>query len=172
MKQWYALYVSLYSYGLEYTFIAWLDSFILRYGQWASYQTCKIAGFACTGNAESIFSATDFKRNRGLVIPASITARAWPLSDKKHIIRPWPLTSPIDLTLDLQGKVLTKMLYFNAENGNDTAILLKKIKFHNSLRDSNGYHWRTKFARFEFLISLGGRFVCIRLEGVGFPLVA
>ena len=44
--------------------------------QWASYQIRKIVGCACTGNAGSVFPATDFKGDRQLVIPACITARA------------------------------------------------------------------------------------------------
>ena len=50
---------------------------------WVSYQIRKIAGCACAGNAGNVFSATDFKGNRELAIPARITARAWPLSAKK-----------------------------------------------------------------------------------------
>ena len=50
---------------------------------WVSYQIRKIAGCACAGNAGNVFSATDFKGNRELAIPACITARAWPLSAKK-----------------------------------------------------------------------------------------
>ena len=41
---------------------------------WASYQIRKIAGCACAGNAGNVFPATDFKGNRGLAIPACITA--------------------------------------------------------------------------------------------------
>ena len=43
---------------------------------WASYQIRKIAGWACTGIAGSVFPATDFKGILWLVIPACITARA------------------------------------------------------------------------------------------------
>ena len=43
---------------------------------WGSCQMCKIAGFACAGNAGNVFPATDFRGNRWLAIPACITARA------------------------------------------------------------------------------------------------
>ena len=43
---------------------------------WASYEICKIAGCACTGNAGNVFPATNFKGNRLLAILAFITARA------------------------------------------------------------------------------------------------
>ena len=43
---------------------------------WASYQIRKIARCACARNAGNVFPATDFKGNRGLAIPACITARA------------------------------------------------------------------------------------------------
>ena len=41
-----------------------------------AYQIRKIVGCACTGNAGNVFTATDFKGNRWLAIPACITARA------------------------------------------------------------------------------------------------
>ena len=44
---------------------------------WAFYQICKIAGWACVGNAGNLFPATDYKGKRWLTIPACITARAW-----------------------------------------------------------------------------------------------
>ena len=44
--------------------------------QCTSYQIRKLAVCACAGNAGNVFSATDFKRNCGLEIPACITARA------------------------------------------------------------------------------------------------
>ena len=43
---------------------------------WTSYQIRKIADCACVGNAGSVFTATDFKGNRQLAIPARITVRA------------------------------------------------------------------------------------------------
>ena len=43
----------------------------------ASYQIRKVAGCTCVGNAGNVFPTTDFKRNRYLVIPACIMARAW-----------------------------------------------------------------------------------------------
>ena len=44
---------------------------------WATYQIRKIVAGACAGNARNDFTATDFKGNRELAIPACITARAW-----------------------------------------------------------------------------------------------
>ena len=52
---------------------------------WVSYQIRKIAGCACAGNAGSVFPITAVKGNRGLTIPACITARAWP-----HV--PWSMS--------------------------------------------------------------------------------
>ena len=43
---------------------------------WASYQTRKIAGCACAGNAGNVYPATDFKGNPQLAISTCITARA------------------------------------------------------------------------------------------------
>ena len=43
--------------------------------RWASNHISKNAGCACAGNAGNFFPATDFKGNRGLAIPACITAR-------------------------------------------------------------------------------------------------
>ena len=43
---------------------------------WISYKIRKISDCACAGNAGNVFPATDFKGNRGLTIPACITARA------------------------------------------------------------------------------------------------
>ena len=42
----------------------------------ATYQIRKIVAGACAGNARNDFTATDFKGNRELAIPACITARA------------------------------------------------------------------------------------------------
>ena len=47
-----------------------------RASQWASYQICKIAGCACSGNSANVFPATDFNGNGYLAIPACVTARA------------------------------------------------------------------------------------------------
>ena len=52
---------------------------------WASYQVRKIAGCACAGNARNVFPAIDLNGHRCLAIPALITARTWPLSDKKSV---------------------------------------------------------------------------------------
>ena len=43
---------------------------------WAYYQIRKIASCAYAGNAGNVFPATNFKGNRQLAIPTSITARA------------------------------------------------------------------------------------------------
>ena len=43
---------------------------------WTSYQIRKIAGCACAGNSVNVFPAAEFKRNRWLVVPACIMARA------------------------------------------------------------------------------------------------
>ena len=40
---------------------------------WASHQIRKIAGCACVGNVGNVFPATDFKGNRWLATPESIT---------------------------------------------------------------------------------------------------
>ena len=50
--------------------------------QCASYRIRQIAGCACSGNAGNVY--IDFTGNRGLTIPACITARA--LSDKKPMV--------------------------------------------------------------------------------------
>ena len=50
---------------------------IINISSGASYQTRKIEGCACAGNAGNIFAATDFKGNRWLAIPACIMVRAW-----------------------------------------------------------------------------------------------
>ena len=44
--------------------------------EWASCLIGKIADCACAGNAGNVFSATDFRGNRELAIPACIMARA------------------------------------------------------------------------------------------------
>ena len=48
---------------------------------WASYQICKIAGCACTGDAGNVFPATDFKGSKDFSDPdmhhgTCVTARA------------------------------------------------------------------------------------------------
>ena len=58
------------------TYIFLLPKIVWMIYQWASYQIRKIAGCACTGNAGNVFPATNFNRNRLLMIPACITARA------------------------------------------------------------------------------------------------
>ena len=44
--------------------------------QWTSCQIRKIARCACAGNAGNVFPVTDCEGNRGITIPACITARA------------------------------------------------------------------------------------------------
>ena len=69
------------------SFKCWIHRFALTYMHvcqlgrhrrtaWASYQIRRIAGCACAVNAGNDFPVTDFKGNRSLAIPVSITARA------------------------------------------------------------------------------------------------
>ena len=54
---------------------------------WASCQIRKIVGCACTGNAGNVFSATDFKGNRQLAIPAlhvGISNQQWRGKRSRH----------------------------------------------------------------------------------------
>ena len=44
---------------------------------WAFYQIHKITGCLCAGNAGNVSPITDVIGNRGLAIPAYITARVW-----------------------------------------------------------------------------------------------
>ena len=41
-----------------------IERYALHHTSWASYQICKIAGFACAENVGSVFRASDFKGNR------------------------------------------------------------------------------------------------------------
>ena len=52
---------------------------------WASYQTGKVAGCACTKNDRNVFP-TNFKGDRYLTIPACITERAWRMSGSLNLV--------------------------------------------------------------------------------------
>ena len=56
----------------------------------ASYQLRKIASGACTGNAGSVFPATDFKGNRQIAITASRHVR-----DARAVMHDWIANPPV-----------------------------------------------------------------------------
>ena len=114
---------------------------------WASYQIRKIAGCTCAWNAGNVFSATDFKDNRNLAIPACITARASRMSGSltrggEENVPGFPGACAIR-----NFTYLTRSQWGNGQQGTCYHVLIKELWI-------SSYYWGLYMRKFSHWIKI------------------